>query len=123
MRNNYYLAAGVICLFTAMLHTVGGQLALVDPLLASSLDLQVKTEWLGAWHMITFLLWYFGYVLFRNGLKVQAHSASLLKGILILSILFSIAFIGASFWQGQHAPQYILFSPIVLLVYFGLRKQ
>jgi len=123
MRNNYFLAASVICLFTALLHTIGGQFTLVDPLQASSLDLQVKTEWIGAWHMITLMLWYFSYVLFRNGFNVQPHSVGLFKGIMVLNILFSIAFIGASIWQGRHAPQYILFFPIALLVYFGLRKQ
>jgi len=121
MKNKFLLAAGGISFFTAGLHLIGGQLTLVDPLLASNLIPQEKTEWLGAWHIVTILLFFFGYILLKNGLKPNIEDRSLIKWIGILCLLFSFAFIGASLGQQQHAPQYILFLPVAALVYFGNR--
>lgn len=123
MRNNYHLAAGIIYLFSAVLHLIGGQLALVNPLLDSELDLQVRTEWLGAWHIITVMLFYFGYILLKNGLRYQTKDESLIKAIGVLSALFCLSFLGAGLWLQCHAPQYILFAPVVILIYFGFKNQ
>lgn len=123
MKNYSYLIAGAICLFTAILHTVGGQLSLVDPMLISDLTAGAKTEWLGAWHMITILLWMFGYILFRNGLKLQKENTTTIRLIAFLCLCFAASFIAASLWRMHHAPQYILFLPIAILTYFGLKKQ
>jgi len=122
MKNTYILIAGALSLFTALLHTVGGQLSLVDPLLSSTLEDQIKVEWLGAWHMITLMLWYFAYILIRKGMHYEKNDQSVVNLIGVLCILFSIAFIGASIVQMKHAPQYILFVPIGLLCLFGIRK-
>ena len=55
-RNYYWIAAGLINLFTAFLHTIGGQLDLINPMLSSQLSGQIKTELAGAWHIVTIVL-------------------------------------------------------------------
>lgn len=122
MKNKAYFWAGLIGLFTALLHTVGGQIELVNPMLDGNMTAQMKTEWLGAWHMVTILLWVFGFILFKNGRQENPADRSLIQVIGWLSFLFGICFILASIYQGQHAPQYILIWPVALLIYFGLKK-
>jgi len=102
--------------------TIGGQLTLVNPLLQSELSPQITTEWLGAWHIVTILLWVFGFILFRNGRKVEREDRSLIRTIGLLSFLFGLTFIIASLIQGQHAPQYILFLPIAVCVAVGNKR-
>ena len=123
MDSKLIFSAGVIMLASAALHTIGGQLTLVDPLLDSNLQLQEKVEWLGAWHCITILLFGMGIILTRNGLRLREKQVHTLKFIFYLCILFSIVFISASFYLQKHAPQYILFLPMALLVYLGLKRQ
>lgn len=122
MRNNYYLLAGILCVIVAFIHVIGGQLSLVNPLLGSQLKPNVITEWLGAWHMITVMLFVFGYILIRFGLNTVQEHYSLVNVIMLLCFLFSFCFIGASIIQGQHAPQYSLFLSIAFLCYLGRTK-
>jgi hypothetical protein len=67
-RNMYLLIAGGINLFTAILHTIGGQLDLVNPLMNSNLTDQQKAEWIAAWHLVTIMLFFTSYVIIKNGL-------------------------------------------------------
>lgn len=122
MRNNFLLSAGIVCLASALLHTVGGQFTLVNPMLQSDLNVQAQTEWLGAWHLITILLWVFGYLLFTNGRRFRKDQLSVIHLIGWLCLLFGFSFIGASLYQQVHAPQYILFLPIALLTFMGVKK-
>ena len=122
MDSKLIFSAGLIMLASATLHTIGGQLTLVDPLLDSNLQLQEKVEWLGAWHCITLLLFGMGIILTRNGLKLRENHVHTIKSIFYLCILFSIAFIGASLFLQKHAPQYILFLPMALVIHLGLRR-
>ena len=69
IKNIYWIIAGVINLLTAFLHLIGGQMSLVDPLSKSNLELQVKTELLGVWHMVTVMLFMSSIVLLMFGLK------------------------------------------------------
>ena len=55
-KNIFWIIAAILNLLTAFVHTIGGQLDLVNPLLKSDLSEQAKTEWLGVWHMITIFL-------------------------------------------------------------------
>ena len=65
-KNIYWFIAGILNLFTALLHTIGGQLDLVNPLLNSSLETQTKAEWFGVWHMVTILLFVTSYLVLKN---------------------------------------------------------
>lgn len=122
-RNTYWLIAGGINFFTALIHTIGGHLSLVNPLQDSNLLDQTKAEWLGVWHMVTILLFMTSYLLVKNGLgKTQQKQSEIIKFIGVLYISFSIPFIITSIMYKLVAPQWILLLPIGLLAYFGTKK-
>lgn len=122
MDSKLIFTAGIIMSFTAILHLIGGQTTLVNPLLESNLQMQEKVEWLGAWHCITIFLAAMGFVLIRNGMKIKQDQIMTIRSIYYLCILFSISFIASSVYLQKHAPQYILFIPIALIIYLGLNK-
>lgn len=122
MENKYLFSAGILMILIAILHLVGGQITLVDPMIDSNMIQQEKVEWLGAWHCISILLFYFGYVLLKNGKKQSTKQTELIKFIAYMCLLFSISFIGSSIFLQKHAPQYILFIPMAVILYFGLKK-
>ncbi len=120
-KNNYWMIAGILCLFTAFVHLIGGQLDLVNPLLESNLTAQAKTEWLAVWHVITVILFLSAYYLIKSGLNpMKNQNSDVLQLIGILFILFSIVFIVSSLWMKIFAPQWILLLPIGLL---ALKKE
>jgi len=121
-RSKLIIAAGLIYLFIALLHTIGGQLELVNPMLDSRLDKQVKTELLGAWHLVTAMLWIFGFMLVKSGIKLSLTDRSMLQLIAIVTLAFVVIFIGVSLAQWTHALQYILFLPPATMIFMGLKK-
>lgn len=123
-KNIYWLIAGFINLFTAVLHTIGGQLSLVNPLMRSNLSEQAKAEWFGAWHMVTIILFFTTYVVIKNGMKnAQNRQTEVVKYIGHLYIALAVPFIVSSIIHSLFAPQWILLLPIGLLIYFGTKKQ
>lgn len=122
--NYYWLIAGIVNLLTALIHTFGGQLDLVNPLLKSNLADQTKAEWFGVWHLVTLLLFATSYEILRNTLvAVQVRKSEIITSIGYLYILFSIPFIVTSFYFSLLAPQWILLLPIGLLILFGKEKE
>lgn len=122
--NYYWLIAGIINSLTALIHTFGGQIDLVNPLLKSNLNDQSKAEWLGVWHMITILLFITSYLILKNSLiAAQARKIQTITSIGYLYILFSIPFIVTSFYFSLLAPQWILLLPIGLLLLFGIKRE
>lgn len=123
-RKNYYLLIdGIINLFTALLHSIGGQISLVAPLQKSNLINQVKAEWLGAWHMVTIILFTTSYLLIKNGLdKMENKQTEIVKHIGYLYIIFTLPSIITSIMYALLAPQWIILLPIGLLAYFGTKK-
>ena len=120
-KNTFWIIAGALCFFTALVHLIGGQMDLVNPLLEADLTDQAKTEWLGVWHGITAILSLSAFYLVKHGLNpIRYQNSDLLQFIGILFILFSIAFILSSLWMKIFAPQWILLLPIGLL---AIKKQ
>ena len=123
MKNIYIKIAGIINLFTALLHLIGGQIDLVNPLLNSDITTQQKGELIGAWHIVTILLFYTAFIILQSGFKNNNIQNYLqLKSLAILYILSGIPFIAISVWLGIFAPQWILLMPIGILLLLGLRK-
>jgi uncharacterized membrane protein len=114
-RNIFWIIAGIINLFTALLHVIAGQIDLVKPLLESDLSFQLKTEWLGVWHMVTAILFVSSYYLLKNGLKNTEKSSDTIQLIAIVYIFFSLAFVISSLYNNVFAPQWILLLPIGVL--------
>ena len=123
IKNIHWIIAGVINLLTAFLHLIGGQMSLVDPLSKSNLELQVKTELLGVWHMVTVMLFMSSIVLLMFGLKPKEEiSKAFISFIAYSYVLFSICFIAAGIFNAQFAPQWTLLLPIGILTIIGKRK-
>jgi heme/copper-type cytochrome/quinol oxidase subunit 3 len=114
-RNIYWIIAGIINSFTALLHAIGGQVDLVSPLMKSNLGIQSKTEWLGVWHIVTIILFVSSYYLLKNGLNSTKRNSEAVQLIGILYILFSAAFIMSSLYMKTFAPQWVLLLPIGVL--------
>ncbi len=119
----YWIIAGTINLFTALLHTFGGQIDLVNPLLDSNLNIQSKTEWLGVWHIVTVILFVSSYYLIKYGLNKINSSLQVIQLIGILYLLFSFAFIISSLYTTEFAPQWILLLPIGVLSLIGIKYE
>jgi len=121
-KNTIWITAGIINLFTALLHTIGGQIDLVNSLLNSDLSDQAKTEWLGVWHMITVVLFATSYYLIRSGLsKTKFPNSGIIKSIGAIYVLFSLSFIFSSIITQNFAPQWILLLPIGILAIWGIK--
>jgi hypothetical protein len=122
-RNIYWLIGGGFNLFVAVLHTIGGQLELVNPLMSSNLIDQAKAEWIGAWHMVTIVLFLTSYLLIKNGIeKNENRQIELVKHIGYLYVIFSIPSVATSILYNLLAPQWILLLPIGGLVLYGVKK-
>jgi len=122
-KNIYLIIGGIINLFTAFLHFIGGQMTLINPLNNSNLELQVKTELLGVWHMGTIILFLTSFLLLYFGFKQGKNlPKELIKFIGYIYILFSVAFIVVSIINFQLAPQWTLLLPIGVLALVGIRK-
>lgn len=122
-KNRYWIAAGILNLFTAFLHLIGGQLDLINPLLQSNLINQVQSEMLGVWHMVTIILFATAFIFLKHAFnQKETYSTQLVSFISYLYIAFSIPFIMSGIYKSTIAPQWILLIPIGLLGIFGLRN-
>ncbi|MCI5082821.1 MAG: hypothetical protein MRY78_14080 [Saprospiraceae bacterium] len=127
----YYLLAGILNLFTALLHLIGGQIDLVYPLMDSNMQTQLKAEWTGVWHMVTIMLFFSSYLFIdtsirrtspQNGVKAKPQH-KVIQWLGILYILFAIPFITSSLLLQSFAPQWILLLPIGILAVIGSQQQ
>ncbi|WP_272151132.1 hypothetical protein [Tenacibaculum aiptasiae] len=123
-KNIYWIIAGIINLLTFLIHLIGGQTTLVNPLLKSKLSLQVQTEMLGVWHMATVVLLLSSIVFFKHYYSKQVNSnKELISFISYLYIGFSIVFIGSSFFNEILAPQWILLLPLGIIGILGINNE
>ncbi len=122
-RNIYLIIAGVINLFTAFIHVIAGQFDLVDPLIESALNQQIKTEWLSVWHIITVTLFLSAFYLLRQGIKPSKNDTKqLIQFIGFLYTLYAFVFVICSLFMSKFAPQWILLLPIGILAILGATK-
>ncbi|AXT54636.1 hypothetical protein D1815_02290 [Aquimarina sp. AD1] len=123
MKKIYIKIAGIINLLGAILHTIGGQMELVNPLLDSNISIQQKSELAAAWHIVTILLFLTSYIILKVGfLKDSNQEKEQLKSIAVLYILSGIPFIITSYIYNANAFQWILLMPIGFLLLIGLQK-
>lgn len=117
------MVAGVINLLTAIIHLIGGQIDLVNPLLNSDLSIQQKGEFVGVWHMVSILLCFTSYLILRAAFQKTTDSQSeQLKPIAILYLLCGLPFIISSIYFGIFAPQWILLMPVGGLILLGIKR-
>jgi hypothetical protein len=124
MNKIHLKIAAIINVGSALVHTILGQVDLVNPLLESNLSTQVKGEWVGVWHIVTIILFATSIPLLKAAFKkIENSQIDLLKFIAWLYILFALAFIVVSIWYFIFAPQWVLLLPIGLLTLIGLKKR
>lgn len=122
-KNIYWIIAGFLNLFTFLLHLIGGQIDLINPLLQSNLENQTQSELLGVWHMATVVLIASSVIFLKNGFNKNGNqSKDLISFISYLYIAFSFAFIFSSIFKSVLAPQWVLLFPIGILGIIGLKK-
>jgi len=124
-KNYYWIIAGALNFATFFLHLIGGQIDLLDPMMAApSLTLEKSTQLLGAWHMVTLILLVTSYILISAGLgKKYASNLELIKGVGYLNWAFCLPSILASFYYGIFVPQWVFFVPIAGLTMLGVQKR
>ncbi len=123
-RNIFIIIAGCINLFTTFLHLIGGQIGLVNPLMAGDLKIEEKSQWLGAWHIVTILLFFTSIILLKGGLsKSSKLDKSRVLYIAILYLLLTLPFFYSSIIMDVFTPQWILMLPIGILSLIGWQKK
>lgn len=118
----YWIIAGIVNLFTTIIHTFLGQSDLVKPMLQSNLTNQVKSELTAVWHIVTIILFATSIYILKVCFYKKKANNEFLKAIGYLYILFSIPFIVVSLINNVFAPQWILLLPIGLLILIGNRS-
>jgi len=122
-KNNYWIIAGILNLITFFLHLIGGQIDLVNPMMATSLSIEKSSQLVGAWNMVTIILIATSYVLLLAGFnKKYSTNTELIRLIGYLNLSFCLPFIIASFYYDLLVPQWIFFLPIGILTILGLNK-
>jgi len=123
--NLWWLAAGLLCLVTAFVHTVAGHFNPVLPFLRAELDATVKATLYACWHMVTVTLVLSALALVGLGLSPGLAGASLLAAFLAgLYILYGLVFlvIGARWFRRGgllRLPQWVLLGPVGILAALG----
>lgn len=122
--NLWILSAGVLGLFTSLVHIFAGQIDPVRPFLKSDLADIPKATLLACWHIVSVVL-----VLSSNALVYIGWSnlASLNTSVIALSstfVVFSLVFIGVGwsffgFSTFFKLPQWVLLLPIGMLGLIG----
>lgn len=122
-KNKYWIVAGSLNLLTFFLHLIGGQLDLVDPMLDTTLPIEKASQLIGAWHMVTIILFATSYVLISAGLGKQfSNNTELIKLVAYLNLSFCLPFILTGFYYGILVPQWVFFLPIAVFTIMGLKK-
>ena len=122
-KNRYWIIAGVLNLATFLLHLIGGQVDLVNPML-ESLVLDKSSQLLGAWHMVTIILLATSFVLLSAGMgKKYNANTELIKLVGYLNLLFCLPFILTGLYYSILVSQWVFFLPIGVLTLIGLKKQ
>ena len=122
-KNIYWIIAGAINLFTFILHLIGGQVDHVDPMMDTTLTSEQIAPLIGAWHMVTIILFATSYILLLAGFgKRYSDNSHLIAICGYLNLAFCLPFVFSGFYYGILTPQWILFLPIGVLTFLGIRK-
>lgn len=123
-KNLAWIVAGIIGMMTSVLHAIGGQSTLMDPILQSEVKAQVKVEMFGAWHLITVILFMSAGALLVYGIRWRKfYNFSIVSFIGWFYGLAGASFIFSSFYFNQFAPQFTLLLPISVLVFLGFNAK
>lgn len=123
--NTWIFSAGVIALFTSMVHIFAGQVDPVRPFLRSDLPDVPKATLLGCWHIVSVMLLISGATLTFIGWYNLSSLQNLVIMLSVSFLIFSAVFIvvGWYFFK-EHTflklPQWLLLLPIGILGLLGV---
>lgn len=123
--NIWIFIAGLIGVFTSLVHIFAGQVDPVRPFLASDLPDIPKATLLGCWHMVSAILVICGVVLTYIGWYAIAALYSLVVGIALCYIVFALIFVAVGWYYFKlqtfyKLPQWVLLLPVGLLGLVGV---
>ncbi len=123
--NIWIFIAGLIGVFTSLVHIFAGQVDPVRPFLASDLPDISKATLLGCWHMVSAILVICGVVLTYIGWYAIAALYSLVVGIALCYIVFALVFVAVGWYYFKlqtfyKLPQWVLLLPVGLLGLVGV---
>lgn len=121
-KNILIIIAGFISLFTFILHLTAGQIDLMNPLLESSLNIEVKSQLVGVWNMVSLIIIVTSIVTLKAGFKAKTMNIGLVSAVGYLNLFFVLPFLLSGFYYGVFAPQWVLFLPIGVLTLIGVRR-
>ncbi len=122
------LAAGLLALFTALVHLLVGTPEIQAPLLSSTVPAPVALLLLACWHLVSVTLLASGAALLWSARPRQAASARALASfIAVLWLLFGLVFLAVALvFMGPQGclvlPQWVLLIPVGLLAWAGARR-
>jgi len=120
-KNRYWVIAGILNFLTFILHLIGGQIDLVNPMIETSLEIEKSSQLIGAWNMVTIILLGTSYILLMAGFNKKFNSnIELIKLTGYLNLSFCLPFIVAGFYYQLLVPQWIFFLPIGILTFKGI---
>ena len=123
--NYWWIGAGVLCLFTALLHLIAGGRDVVRPLTAATMDETARGTLYACWHLVTAALFLSAMALLGLGLRPAYPGAQLLAlGISLLFVAFALVFLCITWsrdWRPRlfKLPQWLLLLPVGLLALWG----
>jgi hypothetical protein len=122
--NLWWLASGLLCFVTALIHVVAGHFDPVVPFLRAELEPTVKATLYACWHMVTVTLFTSAIALVGIGLSPNLPGASLIatfnSGLYVLyGIVFLIIGARRFSWRLLRLPQWLLLMPVGVLAAMG----
>ena len=121
--NKTWLITGIINLITALIHTIMGQIEVVNPFVKVDFDAPLKAILHSCWHMVTISLFFSSIVFIYIGIYYNKNHSIRLPLVLGLHYIgFSLAFILISASYNCFLPHWILLLPIGVLAIIGCRR-
>ena len=122
--NPWWLASGLLCFVTALVHTVAGHFDPVLPFLRTELEATAKATLHVCWHLVTVTLFASALALLWLGLSPGLSGAGALATFISgLYVLYSLVFLvmGARRfgWRPLRLPQWLLLLPVGVLAALG----
>ncbi|MEZ5359142.1 MAG: hypothetical protein R3F48_09965 [Candidatus Zixiibacteriota bacterium] len=118
-----YIAAGVWNLIAALIHTILGQIKLINPFLDIEFADILKAILLSCWHMVTAILFLTSIVFFIIGWRPDTYASNQLSCIIgVYYSLATLAFATVSIYYGLFLFQVPLLLVIAILGFIGARS-
>jgi uncharacterized Tic20 family protein len=123
--NWFIISSGAIAALTAGIHLSLGGVTIARPLLASSLEDEVKFTMYACWHLVSVILVLSAFALLATGVGMMALNSSPIAFISLSWLLFGLVFLTVTLGVAKprrlfRFPQWILLIPVGILGIAGI---